>query len=272
MLLPTKSKSKAFAFCRNGQDLVAHGILLQIKLLRQIIFELDIAKQSCNMIEKIDKKLNNTKLERLDDEDFAEIHSKAKWCLNIIEQKSICNSSQIKATLNIILQKSLEKQINNSDIKDWLNKIQQTHQIHPALTLGLENLKETLNLLDLNNRYKSSKMTTRLQDKFCENVKNEVKIRFLIVQTVIKKFKKIEEDIPCVQKINEVIDCLKILDIETFQVSLSTLFFMGEEFTDLDMSLLRENLSMFYCYLSVWSSMFYFAWNLHEKYSTYLNR
>merc|ERR1712141_417841 len=95
--------------------------------------------------------------------------------------------------------------------------------------------------------------------------------RCLIVQTVIKKFKKIDEDIPCVQKINEVIDCLKILDIETFQVSLSNLFFMGEEFTDLDMSLLRENLSVFYCYLSLWSSMFHFAWNLHEKYSTYLN-
>ena len=282
LLLPTKSKSKSFAFCRQSQDLVSHGTLLEIKLLRQIIFDLEQANLTRKVVEKLDiYRKDNIINTTLDNEDLAEIYSKAKWCLDFTKSKlsHVSTVSQIQDLLKLTMDHSQSKKIRENDLKNFLVKID--HQLnnntefHPSLSLRIRELRETLaNLTKKFNTPPNSDVVvapSRLQEKFNQNIRNEVKIRCLIIQTVIKRLQQLQ-NLQFVPMTNEIVDILKILDIESFQIAMTSLEFMKKEYPGLDLAVYKLHYLIFQHYLWLWKAVFNLAWNLHEKYGSFFCR
>ena len=268
LLLPTKSKSKSFAYCRYGQDLLSHGILLQIKLLRQLTSDLDFGNSAWHCLENLCNKSNEN--DSLQAEDFADIFVKTKSCLNVIEEKVENGASpRLKVALTDILQLAQSKRLRKNNVSEFMTKLEENDSLHPALLSGIKDLKQTLQSL-LNASPSHIKCSSRIQDKFNSIVKNELKTRCLIAQTVIKRIKTITEEMPFDKVVDNVIDCLRILDIETFQLCLTQLAFMHQEFQGLDLSLLEQQLPIFQSYVSLWRAIYNLAWNVYNRYSMFL--
>ena len=278
LLLPTKSKAKSFAFCRQSQDLISHGTLLQIKLLRQIIFDLEQAHLTRKTVEKLDY-YNDIVHVSLDNEDLAEIYSKAKWCLDFTKNKLShivsASASQLQDLLKLMMDHSQSKKIRENDLKNFVVKVNQLNntEFHPSLSFGIRELKGNLDKMTkkFKNNIPNADVPSRLQEKFHQNIKNEVKIRCLIIQTVIKRLHQLQ-NLPFVPMTNEIIDCLKILDIETFQAAMSSLEFMKKEFPGLDLAFYKLHYRVFQHYLYLWKAVFNLSWNLHEKSGSFFCR
>ena len=228
----------------------------------------------------------------LDNEDLAEIYSKAKWCLDFTKNKlshisTIAASAQLQDLLKLMMDHSQSKiKIRENDLKNFLVKLDH-HQLnntefHPSLSLGIRELRETL--ANLTKKFKTGNETTgsgngqnavvvpsRLQEKFNQNIKNEVKIRCLIIQTVIKRLHQLQ-NLSFVPMTNEIVDILRILDIETFQTAMSSLEFMKKEFSGLDLAFYKLHYPIFQHYLCLWKAVFNLAWNLYEKYGSFFSR
>ena len=255
LLLPISAKSKAFTFCRNGQDLVSHGILILLKSCQNLIKNHQYMLDSQALL----KKLNSTTSHL----NMFEIHRTAQKCLTMTkicmkmgslpsydQLSHICSEiATIKGSLNCTFEKWLQQ----------LDIIKKDPDLHPNVHNALMELIAVLSR-NANLTPKDEIIDEPLKMAFEQAAKQETKVRFLALQTVIKKIKLLKSEESPLEALKEMNTCMDILDIESFNIGLQALIQMKQS-----CPLPSETTLIFQACLNFWSGAFNFAQDIFIK-------
>ena len=254
MLLPITSKSKAYAFCHTGQDLLSHGNLILLELAQLLLknqalvkkvkftsadvrqeYDIFLAAKKCLAFIVIAEKLNPLpKYQKL-----------KTWCMALIKSKSNPNVVQ---DINQQL-----KGLSNTDLHP--NVVEAKNDLDKAL----DRFCSSLNKAAKNEQYPG------VQDTFDASVKAQVKSCFLAIQTVLKRVQDLQtpdETQTFAHLIKKVINMLEILDLESFEIGIKSLREMANFCDD---TFFQDQKFVFDAYLSVWSSIYNFANKIYSK-------
>ena len=243
LLLPISAQSKAFAFCKTGQEFVNHGIVLNVKTFQRLNEEL----QNYHGAELILKNFGQ-KPQKL----FENVMKNAQNCIEVGE---ICKKMKSLPVYEEISQ--ICSDINQENIEKSLEKLQfiNIEKVHYSMRNSLAKLKNSLEyFLQFQNRQISNKKS--VQDKFEIGINEETKSRFLALQTVMKKLKNLSENQSPIQLLQEILNLLEILDIESFKIGLQSLNFMGWD-------LPQETQLIFKSFMTYWKFLFQFGLSIN---------
>ena len=189
LLLPISAQSKAFAFCRFGQDLNSHGILMLTKACQVLVKDYENAQKSRNLLKNLEGEIDETM-----SANQYQLYSVTKKCFAITGIcKKMANVPEYEKILSVCLEilnktsKSCTK-IDSKELDFWVKKLDEItdENLHSNVQKALNNLKSTLM------RYtkflpKTRELDNILNGKFESAVAMEAKSRFLALQTVQKK-------------------------------------------------------------------------------------
>ena len=189
LLLPISAQSKAFAFCRFGQDLNSHGILMLTKACQVLVKDYENAQKSRNLLKNLEGEIDETM-----SANQYQLYSVTKKCFAITGIcKKMANSPDYDKILSVCLEilNKTSKSCNKIDSKEldfWVKKLDEItdENLHSNVQKALNNLKSTMM------RYtkflpKTRELDDILNGKFESAVAMEAKSRFLALQTVQKK-------------------------------------------------------------------------------------
>ena len=254
MLLPITSKSKAYAFCHTGQDLLSHGNLILLELAQLLL--------------KNQALVTKVKFTSVDVKQEYDIFKAAKKCLTFIviaEKLNPLPKYQKLKTSCLTLMKSKSNPDTVQDINQQLKGIPNA-DLHPNVVIAKTDLDKALDRYcsSLNKATKIEKYPG-VQEAFDAAVKAQVKSCFLAIQTVLKRVQDLQnqdETQTFVHLIKKVINWLEILDLESFQIGIKSLTEMADF---CDNSFFQDQKFVFDAYLSVWSSIYNFANKIYSK-------
>jgi hypothetical protein len=285
LLLPTKAQSKAFTLCKVGEDFVSHGLLISLKLCQRL-------SRDNQRLQPAIKTVNSLiMLENDADQSYQgasyELVTMSRKALAMVRYFRSLKSGELGpdlTMLNIIEEVSCDIYDNAVGPPD-IEKITSWQKIiGTAKTSHLHTLNELIEriaaslcrikvkLTSIQSQFKDA--DSKMQTKVNEVIDTEAKKRFLAIQSVVKRAKAVNQNWPFLQLADEIVDWLKILDIEAFYLNMTTvqsvLQALNAKGLNVNLTTLKVNSIVFKAYLSLCQIVFQFGTSLYVQNASYL--
>ena len=262
LLLPLTGQSKAFAFCRLGQDFLAHGNLLMVKICQRLNKNHLDALSCAQDLQDLQSLDEVTKMNCFD------VFMAAKETLVLLEISLKTNHFAVYAKLRQILQDILQTcslfKVSSDDLEKWRHELNPLSSCdkHGNVQKSLEKLILAVKRALLSFKTAPTEVNDEIRVKLEAVLKSEAKSRFLALQTVIKKVKASSDNQSPMETLNDAMTWLEILDIESFKIGLQALKCMAQ---GNPISLTPETSLIFKSYLNFWRLIFQSTLGLFQK-------